>query len=160
MVAACHDRRQDTDQGSAEVKYLASERAALVYDNYSKLIAATDTIKRMRTNMAPLTPATSTLVPAVAHIAETAKQLALKAQESPVQSHSDEAANSDRQSLRPTADKATVRWGLDTPRRITELGPAAAEWELVRKLLRSWQGVEGVDRVQEECERALQGTRS
>ncbi|KKY14784.1 hypothetical protein UCDDS831_g07960 [Diplodia seriata] len=58
-----------------QIKGLDGERKALVYDNYSKLIAATDTIRKMRTNMDPLTPATSTLSPAISHIAETATAL-------------------------------------------------------------------------------------
>lgn len=40
---------------------LDGERKALLYDDYSKLIAATDTIRRIRDNMGPLTPATSGL---------------------------------------------------------------------------------------------------
>ena len=35
----------------SEIKGLDGERKALVYDNYSKLIAATETIRRMREKM-------------------------------------------------------------------------------------------------------------
>ena len=48
-----------------EIKGLDGERKALVYDNYSKLITATDTIRKMRSNMDPLTPTTITLGPVV-----------------------------------------------------------------------------------------------
>ena len=56
----------------AEIKSLDGDRKALVYDNYSKLITATDTIRRMRDNMDPLAQTTSTLASAVAHIDATA----------------------------------------------------------------------------------------
>jgi len=59
----------------SDIRTLDGEKKALVYDNYSKLIAATDTIRKMRTGMDPLTPTTATLAPAIAHIAESARAL-------------------------------------------------------------------------------------
>ncbi|KAK5700302.1 hypothetical protein LTR17_023059 [Elasticomyces elasticus] len=57
-----------------EIRGLDGEKKALVYDNYSKLIAATDTIRNMRENMDPLTE-TSTLMGDIERIAETASRL-------------------------------------------------------------------------------------
>lgn len=37
----------DVNLGRAEIKGLDGERKALVYDNYSKLITATDTIRKV-----------------------------------------------------------------------------------------------------------------
>lgn len=39
-----------------EIRALDAEKKALVYDNYSKLITATDTIKKVRAPVAPLAP--------------------------------------------------------------------------------------------------------
>lgn len=41
--------------GVVEIKGLDGERKALVYDNYSKLITATDTIRKVRSCFARLT---------------------------------------------------------------------------------------------------------
>ena len=59
----------------SQIRNLDSDRKSLVYDNYSKLLAATSTIRRMLGNMDPLTPTTNTLAPAISHIAETAAGL-------------------------------------------------------------------------------------
>jgi len=56
-----------------DIRALDAERKALVYDNYSKLIAATETIRRMRTSMDPLNPMAQTLDPAIASIYERAE---------------------------------------------------------------------------------------
>ena len=58
-----------------EIRTLDGDRKSLVYDNYSKLIAATDTIRKMRSTMDPLAPTTHTLSPAISHIAELAANL-------------------------------------------------------------------------------------
>lgn len=143
----------------SEIKNLDGERKALVYDNYSKLIAATDTIRRMRMNMDPLTPATSTLSPAVSHIAETAASLSKELVErtSKVQINGTSSGKEDaRQS-----QKQTVRWVLDTPRRIQEhmdnedKSAAEAEYSSVKSLLESWQAVPGAAELKERCETLL-----
>lgn len=59
----------------SDVRTLDGEKKALVYDNYSKLIAATDTIRKMRMDMDPLTPATKTLEEGIREIAESARAL-------------------------------------------------------------------------------------
>lgn len=64
-----------------EIRELDGERKALVYDNYSKLIAATDTIKGMRKNMAPLGASTGDLKGMVEKIAGTAGELSGSAAE-------------------------------------------------------------------------------
>ncbi|KAI5776870.1 Vps51/Vps67-domain-containing protein [Geopyxis carbonaria] len=58
-----------------EIRGLDGDRKALVYDNYSKLIDATETIRRMRRSMEPLAPTTRTMEPAVAHIEAVARSL-------------------------------------------------------------------------------------
>ncbi|KAI9707224.1 MAG: hypothetical protein M1836_000184 [Candelina mexicana] len=153
-----------------EIKGLDGERKALVYDNYSKLIAATDTIRKMRMNMDPLTPTTSTLAPAIAHIAETSTSLATTLREqkpgSPNVSPMTSPRSHDGRSKPQTTDERkkkvqTVRWVLDTPRRMQELidkgkrVEAQAEWEEVVRLLDKWIGVGGVEEVRRAGEMVL-----
>lgn len=58
-----------------EIRGLDGEKKALVYDNYSKLIAATDTIGRMREEMQPLTPVLGRLGGMVEGIVGTAAEI-------------------------------------------------------------------------------------
>jgi len=138
----------------AEVRGLDGERKALVYDNYSKLIRATETIRKMRMNMDPLTPTTSTLAPAISHIAETATTLSneLAANVPPAKDPEVEKKRKQRE---------TVKWVLDAPRRLGELvekgkeEAAKKEWDVVRGLLDKWKGVSGTEEVRKACEQVF-----
>lgn len=131
----------------SETRSLDGEKKALVYDNYSKLIAATETIRKMRTNMDPLSPTTSTLTPAISHIAERATTLSdlLKRQ------------NGSVEVTTRSAQQHTVRWVLDAPQRFGrmlasgEQTAVEAQWNDVKRLLDRWEGVEGVEEVRKEC---------
>jgi vacuolar protein sorting-associated protein 51 len=146
-----------------EIRNLDSDRKSLVYDNYSKLLAATSTIRRMRTNMDPLAPTTHTLSPAISHIAETAASLSSSMQNLPqgpnglgidvrIESEEDKAAK------RKMSEKETVRWILDTPRRLQEYidqdqdDEADRDWEEVSKILDKWKAVSGVEELRRQCE--------
>ncbi|KAF1812620.1 hypothetical protein P152DRAFT_397058 [Eremomyces bilateralis CBS 781.70] len=141
---------------SAEIRGLDGERKALVYDNYSKLIAATDTILKMRTNMDPMTPATSTLSPAISHIAETASTLSNNLRSRAGQ-HQRDAAGGDTQPSEKEMQRQTVQWALDTPRRLRQfqeqgdIDAAAADWDEIQALLDNWTGVQGVEELRAEC---------
>ncbi|MCJ1388973.1 hypothetical protein MMC18_001825 [Xylographa bjoerkii] len=151
---------------STEIKGLDGERKALVYDNYSKLITATETIRKMRVNMDPLTPTTSTLSPAIAHIANTAASLASALQERvkvPRIVENGGAAEYEEQAEEKRRKRQTVRWVLDAPRRLRECvdrgQPEVAEsdWSEVKALLDKWKGVGGAEEVRRECEKVLEG---
>lgn len=141
-----------------EIKALDGERKALVYDNYSKLITATDTIRKMRTNMDPLTPATSTLSPAISHIAETARSLAGSLQDgSP---SSDASSTAERETVDDTQrrkEQDTVLWVLGTPKRLQQMlsdgkkKEADTEWIEIKSLLEAWHGVPGVQELTDHC---------
>lgn len=147
----------------AEIRGLDGERKALVYDNYSKLITATDTIRKMRSNMDPLAPTTSTLAPAISHISETATSLATTLQ--------DGAASSVRTEPQPqySGDKErqrkTAMWVLNSPKRLAALvkdeksSQALGEWNMLAKWLQKWEdeGVKGADEVRHDCEQVLSG---
>lgn len=142
----------------SEVRGLDGERKALVYDNYSKLIAATDTIRKMRTNMDPLTPMTTTLEPAVAHIAQTASVLGQNLRLRGVTGEVSET-----QSGKDDAKIDTVRWVLDSPRRLQAVvqdgrkADAELDWAQVKALLDQWENVEGVAEIRQQSEAALNG---
>lgn len=114
----------------------------------------------MRTNMDPLTPATSTLAPAIAHIAETATALSTSLSS---RTTAKELGEADTKDARKEKQRQTVRWVLNAPRRIQYLiqedkrDAAEAEWEDVRRLLDKWKGVQGVEEVRVRCEAALKG---
>ncbi|MCJ1480829.1 hypothetical protein MMC06_000984 [Schaereria dolodes] len=147
----------------AEIRGLDGERKALVYDNYSKLIAATDTIRKMRTNMDPLTPTTSTLSPAIAHIASTAASLtALLQGRSGSRKELDDRRSPRFDQGKRRAQRETVRWALGTPPRLRGLlekgdrEEAIHDWKEVQGLLDKWEGVGGVEDVRQECLKVLE----
>lgn len=134
----------------SDIRSLDGEKKALVYDNYSKLIAATDTIKSMREKMDPLTPTTSTLTPAIGHIAETASSLTADFQAR--KTASDRLKEADR-----NVQNALVRWVLQAPTRIRRLvddGKTAAaqdDWTRVKACLDKWKDVNGSDEIRQQC---------
>lgn len=108
--------------------------------------------------MDPLAPATSTLSPAISHIAETASTLssALVDRTSRAQSATASAKRSDDQ-----IKKQTVKWVLQTPERmerhLAEGRKPAAEKEFddVAPLLERWKTVDGVEELRKKCESLL-----
>jgi hypothetical protein len=113
--------------------------------------------------MDPLAPTTHTLGPAISHIAETAASLSSSLHDNHnskeeglgisirVEQEEEEMEKKKRQ-------KDTVRWVLDTPRRLQELvdqdqiEEAEREWEDVGRVLEKWKGVAGVKEIREACE--------
>ena len=168
-----------------EIKSLDGDRKALVYDNYSKLITATDTIHRMRANMDPLAPTTSTLAPAIAHIAGTAEGLATTMKERvgarTAKEHVKRAMNAnDKASNTGGAGQAitgeydrrkeanTVKWVLGASARYRSLinqgdkEAAEKDWRDVRLLLKNWQdrGVSGTLEITKECASIMEASNS
>ena len=135
-----------------DIRGLDGERKALVYDNYSKLIAATDTIRRMRASMEPLTPTTSTLEPAVSHIEGVSRGL---------------VEGMRAASPRPSAARGklkgveTVKWALAAPERIRGLMEEGRKDEAEKVLVRlrelcdKWEGAAGVDALRKKGEGAF-----
>ena len=109
----------------------------------------------MRANMDPLAPTTSTLSPAVAHIAVTAEDLAQKLQPKGTEKEKREASE---EKERVKREKDTVRWVLDAPRRLSNMGgeEKEEEWKVVEGLLDKWEGVEGVEKIREECRKVME----
>jgi hypothetical protein len=139
----------------SEIRSLDGEKKALVYDNYSKLIAATDTIRSMREKMDPMTPTTSTLSPAIGHIAETAAGLRAATAK-------DGGWDSGLQETRKRqAERDVVRWVLEGPERIRRLveseeqEAANREWKEVEAVLDKLGEAKGVEKVRRGCKEAL-----
>lgn len=139
-----------------EVWGLDGEKKALVYDNYSKLIGATETIRAMRERMETRRMETSTLAPAISHIAETASALSIELFKSPTQDK-ELTAEQEATKKKQEQQQATVRWVLSGPARIRSLVQegknveAEREWASLAPLLDQWQGVKGVEEVRRSC---------
>ncbi|TQS32258.1 hypothetical protein Golomagni_07434 [Golovinomyces magnicellulatus] len=138
-----------------EVRALDAEKKALVYDNYSKLISATETIRKMRSNMDPLNPMASTLNPAITQIYNQANSIRETLRSSVPAPDSEEGRKLEAQSREQKAREVVTRV-LATPQRLRQLvedgkfNEAKSQWEMPRRLLESWKekGIGGDD-VQE-----------
>ena len=110
----------------------------------------------MRTNMDPLTPTTSTLAPAISHIAETARALAGSLQDGSARSFAIDSAE-DPAAISKKRQQETVRWVLSTPQRLQRflesgnLADAINDWKEVGILLQHWEGVAGVSELKNAC---------
>ncbi|KAI1505028.1 Vps51/Vps67-domain-containing protein [Biscogniauxia marginata] len=149
-----------------ETRALDAEKKALVYDNYSKLITATETIRKMRTNMDPLNPMASTLDPAIAQIYSQASAIRESLRKAvPPPDASKQAA--EEASQRRLQTKQLALEALDAPDKIRvlvsegRLEDARQAWMMPRKLLLTWkeQGLGGtdVDACIEDGDAALRG---
>jgi hypothetical protein len=139
-----------------DIRALDAEKKALVYDNYSKLIAATETIRKMRANMDPLNPMASTLDPAIQGIYQRAENIKGEMREALPESvrREREMGSEEREmDIRRKRAKEVVGRVLDCPERVRELvkegkeEEARREWEPTLRLLERWKerGVGGTD---------------
>lgn len=145
-----------------DIRTLDGERKALVYDNYSKLIHAVETIGKMRRSMdergAPLTM-TKTLGPAIAFVAETAGGLIKEGEEQRRRIKEEREVEPPQPNK---TEKETVRWVLAAPQRLDELlsegqqAEAEKDWQEVRHLLDAWGEVKGVAEVRAACEKVME----
>lgn len=135
-----------------ETRALDAEKKALVYDNYSKLITATETIRKMRTNMDPLNPMASTLDPAIAQIYSQASAIRDSLRKSVPPPDATRAEAEEARKLRARTKQLATEV-LDAPDKIRalvnegRLEDARQAWKMPRRLLLVWkeQGVGGID---------------
>ncbi|TDZ21774.1 Vacuolar protein sorting-associated protein 51-like protein [Colletotrichum orbiculare MAFF 240422] len=145
---------------------LDAEKKALVYDNYSKLISATETIRKMRANMDPLNPMASTLDPAIAGIYAQASSIREELRNKVAPPDSKERLDGDA-AARKRRTRQLAQEVLAMPERLRglvkegKLEEAKTEWELPRRLLEVWKekGLGGKDVLEciEEGDAALTG---
>lgn len=148
-----------------EMRALDAEKKALVYDNYSKLIAATETIRRMRANMDPLTPVASTLDPAIGRVYEMARECKEGIRRQVEESGVGSKKEMEKAVERRKRTREVVREVLGVPERMRlllaagKVEEARREWELPRRLLLSWKekglGGDDVDVCIQEGDAAL-----
>lgn len=112
--------------------------------------------------MDPLIPTTSTLEPAIAHIAETAVSLAESLQGRSGQGEEEAREREDDDAVQmKRRQRETVQWVLAAPSRLKDLveggqrQKADEDWAEVRELLGKWEGVEGAGEVKGQCLRAM-----
>lgn len=109
----------------------------------------------MRANMEPLAPTTSTLGPAIAHIAQVSASLAETIPPSPMAPTSAEFNASSKKK------KEVVAWALSSPEWIEELvkdgkrEEAERVWGVLEGLLGKWEGVKGVSELRGRAKGAL-----
>jgi len=144
------------------IRGLDGERKALVYDNYSRLIAATDTIARMRTDMDPMASevagrlgsAIGEIVISAVTLARTTEELTVLAKEDVDERFVEELAGRDEQ-------RNTVRWVLSASARLAKMiqdgkkQEANLEWKEVERLLNRWEGVKGAEEVKQQCSASM-----
>lgn len=116
--------------------------------------------------MDPLTPTTSTLSPAVAHIVETAKALAGALQDSDGNAKEKPRVENNEAATLKEAQQDTVRWVLATPMRLRSLlddgkrEEADNDWVEIKGLLEGWHGVAGVQDLRNQCSMIMAGKTS
>ncbi|KAK3391454.1 Vps51/Vps67-domain-containing protein [Sordaria brevicollis] len=159
----------------SEIRALDAEKKALVYDNYSKLISATETIRKMRSTMFDsnsstgdrLDPMASTLDAVLGKVYELASRIrgelrqrlseggrgeTAQPQDKDLEEIEDEEERRSRKERRDRT-RELAREVVKVPERLRTLmkqgkkEEAAKEWELPRRLLERWKekGVGGDD---------------
>ncbi|TIA11657.1 hypothetical protein D6C80_07358 [Aureobasidium pullulans] len=127
---------------------LEGDKKALVYDNYTTLLSATKTISKMRENVDPMAPVTTTLEPAVGHIVDVAVGIS-------------ESRKGGGRGGKKEGDREVVKWVLGAPERLGKMKEEGRneevdkEWEEVKTLLEKWEGVKGVEEVRRKCEEVV-----
>ena len=110
--------------------------------------------------MDPLTPTTSTLSPAISHIAETARSLAGSLQDRSVKPSANYHTE-DPLAVKKVKQQETVQWVLGTPQRLQSLYEAGDveearnDWKEIEGLLQQWSGVAGVTDLRNACLKIL-----
>ncbi|KAK3319914.1 Vps51/Vps67-domain-containing protein [Cercophora scortea] len=149
-----------------EMRALDAEKKALVYDNYSKLISATETIRRMRTTMDPLSPMASTLDLVIGKVYEQASGIREELRGALGARDGEAGGDEDRRRARRRT-RELAREVVLVPGRIRRLVREGREeearraWEMPRRLLVRWKergvGGEDVGLLIEEGDAALRG---
>ena len=127
-----------------EMRALDAEKKALVYDNYSKLIAATESIRKMRATMDPAAPNAGQVGAVIGDIYKQAAHLRDKARE---RLECGDGSVEEEQKLRKERDRTRqlARIVLAMPARLRALVRNGKEvearqmWERPRMLLVIWK---------------------
>ena len=160
----------------SEIRNLDGERKALVYDNYSKLIAAVGTIAEMqrgmhagrdnsardRGRMLGITGLRGDNKPRPGLDGVELLEEKIDALVSVVKTLSPTVSEAEDQNRRDKK-KDAVRWVLDAPRRLQalveggQIDDATEDYTRVLEMLDSWHGVRGVAEVRLQCAKVMDG---
>ncbi|KAG0647111.1 Vacuolar sorting-associated 51 [Hyphodiscus hymeniophilus] len=153
-----------------DIRALDAEKKALVYDNYSKLIAATETIGRMRGSMESGNPMAKTLDLAIVGIYERAEGIKgeLRRGMPESQRRELEMGKDEREAAeRKRRIRKVIQGVLDAPAKVRELvadgkmEDARWLWKDKLRLLERWRergvGGDDVEKCIDEGEAALRG---
>ncbi|KAK3942004.1 Vps51/Vps67-domain-containing protein [Diplogelasinospora grovesii] len=152
-----------------EMRALDAEKKALVYDNYSKLISATETIRKMRATMDPLNPMASTLDLVIAKIYEQASGIReeIRAKVPPPPQLRENAGQEEERRRRTKELAQQVIQVPEELRRLMKEGKeeeARKRWEMPRRLLERWKerrlGGDEVSRLIEEGDGIVRSNQS
>lgn len=145
----------------SEIKNLDGERKALVYDNYSKLITATQTIGTMRKSIDEAgggsLRSVSMLEPAIEAVAKSAAELSKGTDEKEVARGREQRAFV----VEERSKRETVKWVLNTPSRLQKclkMGQreeAESDWKTIGELLEKWKSVRGSAELKSRCEEVM-----
>ena len=145
----------------SEIKNLDGERKALVYDNYSKLITATQTIGTMRKSMDEAGGGSlwsiGMLGSAIDGVAKSAAELSKCRDGDDLAQRKEQRTSKEEE----RSKRETVKWVLGTPARLQnklgkgQRGEAEADWNEVRRLLEQWKGVKGSAELKATCEEIM-----
>jgi hypothetical protein len=154
-----------------DIRGLDGERKALVYDNYSKLIAATDTVGRMsgemqgmEKEMRVVREGMEGVVGVVGKVVEAGKGTGNGNGSSGMKEDAGTEGVADEHKTGGQDRKdavQTVKYVMDTPTRLARLvgegkqDDAEADWAEVNQLLQKWTGVKGVKEIREKSIAAL-----
>ncbi|GAO52767.1 hypothetical protein SAICODRAFT_4810 [Saitoella complicata NRRL Y-17804] len=138
-----------------EIRGLDGERKSLVYDNYSKLMHAASTIRKMRQSIDPVAPSTDMLGAAI----EKIQRLSGVARQKTSEQNNGEVLTEDADLARQREELVT--WVRQSPQRLEELlqhgntEEAERQWTKVQGILDRWSEVRGVKDLRERCEAAM-----
>jgi vacuolar protein sorting-associated protein 51 len=146
----------------SEIRTLDGERKALVYDNYSKLIAAVGTLAEMQRGMqtglggGAIGVGTGAKGGDMARLEGKFEGLEVLVKEMAPEGGSADEDDEEEEELR--RQQETVRWALGAPERLERLEgeEQEKEWVEIKRLLDEWDGVEGVVELGKACVDAMQ----
>lgn len=133
----------------SEIKNLDGERKALVYDNYSKLIKATQTIGNMQQGLnASNVGDLEKLKPAVEAIGRMAEEL----------DKTRKSGSGESTDRKEKHKRELVRWVVGAPARFERYivegrrEEMNGEWKTILNALDKWKAVKGADEIRSKCE--------
>jgi vacuolar protein sorting-associated protein 51 len=139
----------------SEIRTLDGERKALVYDNYSKLIEAVETIAEMQKGISQRGGGLDGVDELTGRLADLEKLVADMGGPRESRGGALRTDGDDEEALRVKKKQERVRWVLNAPERLRAIEgseEAELEWARIKRWLDRWEGARGVGEVRSACE--------